>query len=45
MMHLISEMPDPAAYGAKALTKLAAVKAKSVCKDDGQLREGCNGPR
>ena len=23
-MHLISEIPDPAAYGAKALTKYAA---------------------
>ncbi len=30
MIHLISEIPEPAAYGAKALTRLAAVKAKSV---------------
>ena len=31
-MHLISEIPDPAAYGAKDLTRLAEVKAKSVCR-------------
>lgn len=30
MMHLISEMPDPAAYGAKDLTNVAATKAKRV---------------
>jgi hypothetical protein len=30
MMHLISEIPEPAAYGANALTRFAAVKAKSV---------------
>ena len=28
-IHLISEIPDPAAYGANALTKKAAVKEKS----------------
>ena len=27
MMHLISDIPDPAAYGANALTRLAEVKA------------------
>jgi hypothetical protein len=27
MMHLISEMPEPAAYGAYDLTRVAAVKA------------------
>jgi len=32
MMHLISEIPDPAAYGANDLTRFAAVNAKSVCK-------------
>jgi hypothetical protein len=26
IMHFISEMPEPAAYGAKLLTSLAAVK-------------------
>jgi hypothetical protein len=31
MMHLISDMPDPAAYGAKDLTNLAEVKANRVC--------------
>jgi hypothetical protein len=30
MMHLISEMPEPAAYGAKYLTKMAAMKASSI---------------
>jgi hypothetical protein len=30
MIHLISEIPEPAAYGANALTRLAAVKAKRV---------------
>jgi hypothetical protein len=30
MMHLISEIPDPAAYGANDLTSLAAEKAKSA---------------
>lgn len=30
MMHLISEMPDPAAYGAKDLTSEADTKAKHV---------------
>lgn len=29
-MHLISEIPEPAAYGAKDLTKIAEVKAKSI---------------
>jgi len=33
MIHLISEIPEPAAYGAKALTSLAAVNAKSVAKE------------
>jgi hypothetical protein len=28
MIHLISEIPDPAAYGAKVLTSLADVNAK-----------------
>jgi len=32
IIHLISEIPEPAAYGANALTRLAAVKAKSVYK-------------
>jgi len=27
MMHFISDIPDPAAYGANALTRLAEVKA------------------
>lgn len=31
MMHLISEMPEPAAYGAYDLTRLAAVRANRVC--------------
>ncbi len=30
IIHLISEIPDPAAYGAKDLTKVAATKAKNV---------------
>jgi hypothetical protein len=30
MMHLISEIPDPAAYGANDLTRLAEVKANMV---------------
>lgn len=30
MMHLISEMPEPAAYGAKDLTRIAATKARST---------------
>lgn len=30
IMHLISEMPDPAAYGANDLTSSAAMKANSV---------------
>ncbi len=30
MMHLISEMPEPAAYGANDLTKVAAVNANTV---------------
>jgi hypothetical protein len=29
-MHLISEIPDPAAYGANDLTRLAEVKANIV---------------
>jgi hypothetical protein len=29
-MHLISDIPDPAAYGANARTKLAAVSANIV---------------
>ena len=32
MIHLISEIPDPAAYGANDLTSLAAINAKSVCE-------------
>lgn len=32
MMHFISEMPDPAAYGAKLLTSLAAVKENSAAQ-------------
>lgn len=31
IMHLISEMPEPAAYGAYDLTRLAAVRANKVC--------------
>lgn len=27
MIHLISEMPEPAAYGAKDLTRIAATEA------------------
>ncbi len=30
MMHLISEMPEPAAYGAKDRTRLAEVNAKII---------------
>ena len=30
MIHLISEMPDPAAYGANDLTSLAEVNANIV---------------
>ncbi len=30
IIHLISDIPDPAAYGAKDFTSLAAVKAKRV---------------
>lgn len=30
MMHLISEMPEPAAYGAKDLTRAADTNAKQV---------------
>jgi hypothetical protein len=30
IIHLISEIPDPAAYGANDLTKLAEVKANIV---------------
>jgi hypothetical protein len=30
MMHLISEMPEPAAYGANDLTRKADVKAKKI---------------
>jgi hypothetical protein len=30
MMHLISEIPEPAAYGAYDLTRTAAVNANSV---------------
>lgn len=32
IMHLISEIPEPAAYGAKDLTRVAATKAKKVCQ-------------
>lgn len=31
MMHLISEIPEPAAYGENDLTSLAAMKANSIC--------------
>jgi hypothetical protein len=31
IMHFISEMPEPAAYGAKDFTRVADVRAKSVC--------------
>jgi hypothetical protein len=30
MMHLISEIPEPAAYGANDLTRRAAMKAKII---------------
>ena len=30
MMHFISEIPDPAAYGANDLTRRAEVKAKII---------------
>lgn len=30
MMHLISEMPDPAAYGANVLTRIAATNASKT---------------
>lgn len=30
IMHFISEMPEPAAYGAKLLTSLAAVKENNA---------------
>jgi len=30
MMHLISEMPEPAAYGANDLTRVAETRAKRV---------------
>ena len=30
MIHLISEIPEPAAYGAYALTRLAAARAKII---------------
>ena len=33
-MHLISLMPDPAAYGANDLTRNAHVKAKRPCRDE-----------
>lgn len=39
-MHLISEMPEPAAYGAKDLTSVAAVNAKKVYQDSGYKNEG-----
>jgi hypothetical protein len=32
IIHFISEMPLPAAYGAKLLTSLAAVKENSAAK-------------
>jgi hypothetical protein len=32
MMHFISDMPDPAAYGAKLLTSVAAVRENSAAK-------------
>jgi hypothetical protein len=32
IMHFISEMPDPAAYGAKLLTNRAAVKENTPAK-------------
>jgi hypothetical protein len=32
IIHLISEIPDPAAYGANDLTRLAEVKANMVWK-------------
>jgi len=32
MMHFISEMPDPAAYGAKLWTKVAAVRENNAAK-------------
>jgi hypothetical protein len=40
MMHLISEMPEPAAYGAKDLTSVAAVNAKKVYRDSVYKNEG-----
>ena len=36
-MHLISEMPEPAAYGAKDLTRIALVYANSIYKTSAQL--------
>jgi hypothetical protein len=32
MMHFISEIPDPAAYGAKLFTSLAAVNENKAAK-------------
>jgi hypothetical protein len=32
IIHFISEMPEPAAYGANDLTRVAAVKEKSPAK-------------
>jgi hypothetical protein len=33
MMHFISDMPDPAAYGANVLTSFAAIKANRTCRE------------
>lgn len=34
MIHLISEMPEPAAYGANDFTRVAAIKANVIYKRD-----------
>lgn len=36
MMHFISEMPGPAAYGASRFTKNAATNAKDICRSSDQ---------
>ena len=43
MMHLISEMPEPAAYGEIDLTSLAAMKANSICSCQAYHNRGSAG--
>jgi hypothetical protein len=40
MMHLISDIPEPAAYGANDRTKPAEVNAKIVCLSQRGQHEG-----